>query len=321
MDLWCNLAIKLSAEQLTFIAERVETPDDRLKDENLSMTELKEKVYCNFTLLRNQAVFSLNFEDWKAYLDRRWEHFVHMGGRYNPVGPAFHQWRNLYGSAKNARSKSVVVFSIACMKYCSTAITSAKQIMRSLAEKADAFDAAVQAAHARRDEITETTKDASAKIEGVRKSISELTKKLHRTAYNFPKPPVMPDFPDKADEMRSDIPYPVHDYNPMENPGKVDDQLADLRQGDKLSIIVAMLNAQQGKLDAAIYHKCNQHLSDKKGMKMGDKVPELESFLPKLQGTGEDRADALPALIGAPIGKLQSRLQKRKKELDRYNVS
>jgi hypothetical protein len=311
--------MKLSEDQLSFLAEKVEIPDDRLKDDNATMTELKEKVYCDFTLLRSQPMGKLSFSDWKAYLNRRWEHFVFMGGKFNPAGLV--QWRSFYGSAKDGRSKKVVCFGIECMKYCSMAITSTKQMMRLLAEKADAFDTDVQAAHIHRDEITQTTNDASAGVQDMKKSISELTDKLSRPANNFRREPVMPDFPDNLYDMRSAIPYPLQKYNPMENPGKVDDPLVELRSGDGLSIITAMQNAQEGRLDAAIYHLCSTHLTAEKGKKTGKKLPELESFLPKLKGTEEDRANALPAAIGTPIGKLQSRLQKLRQDLDRYNVS
>jgi len=327
LDLWCNLAIKLTPAQLEFLAERVQKPDDRLKIQNVlkKLTKFKEQIFCDFTLLRCGPLASLSFEDWKAYLDRRWEHFVLMGGRFNPTGGLVH-WKNFYGNATEARKVKVVKFGIAAMKYCALAVTSAKQTLRLLAEQADKLDADFESASKTRLADMEDIQGWPEDRKLLKEAIGTLTTKLGRPDSKFPREPVMPEMPEwDAYLTRGSVPYPEGTYNPMANPGKVDDPLLDLIAGSvdaRTELINAMKSAEVGKLDAALYNTCNTQFEaqDKKNANAKNKDGP-DGFLPTLTGTEKDKANLLPQSMGRPISRLQSLLLRRRQELVRYHVS
>jgi hypothetical protein len=110
----------------------------------------------------------------------------------------------------------------------------------------------------------------------------------------------------------------------LEDMKTVPKTLLDLMEVDRehQDLITAMLNAQDGKFDAALYHICSTQFDAQE--KINGKASNKEgpeSFLPKLHGTEQDKANSLPQSMGRPISRLQSLLQKRRQELIRYNVS
>jgi hypothetical protein len=236
---------------------------------------------------------------------------VFTGGKYSPIGASMGNWRTFYGTSKEARSHKIVKFGVAVMKYCRTAVGSAKQILRTLAGRAEELDARAQDAAKEYETFLEENKALLEKIGEAKNAVNDLCIKLGRTGSKFPAEPNVPKLLE-LESVRDTIPFPRGGYNPLENAFEVDDPLLDV--GEDHPLIKAMLKAQRGLLDADIYVQCKQ-LDEKK-----DKTGP-ESLLPRLSGTESDRATSLPKTIGSLINTFQSSLQRRFSDLETHHVS
>ena len=130
-----NLAIKLTADQLKFMRERVAEPERRWAGCRDDLIALRERIYADFTLLRSSQMFALSIPQWKDFLDRRWHQFASQEFTMNPVGDSL--WVDFW---KNRTKAHVMLFHTTLPPFCDAAVRTTKQKLRILATQAEKSD-------------------------------------------------------------------------------------------------------------------------------------------------------------------------------------
>ena len=126
--------MKTSWSQVKFMLERVAEDDPlypRSKDNQIAE---REKVFCNYTLLRSQGVSQLPEQAWKDFFDRRWRQFALSGYLVLSEDP---KWAAYW---KHQTVKATLDFHVKLPLFCTLVVSATKQKLRDLAERSLAQD-------------------------------------------------------------------------------------------------------------------------------------------------------------------------------------
>ena len=115
--------------------ERVGQSDTRWQGTAAELVATREKVYCDFTILRASQVTSLSEEEWKLFMDRRWNQFALCGFTMTPPHPS--PWLEFW---RTRHAKKTLEFHTKLPAYTRKAVAATKQKLRELADKARAAD-------------------------------------------------------------------------------------------------------------------------------------------------------------------------------------
>ena len=136
LRLVCLLALKMTLKQLDFMRSRVGQHDPLYPLNKQHEIAEREKVFCNFTLLRSKTMTTLPEQEWMDFLDRRWRQYSEFCGfSFGANDPA---WAAFW---KPQLIRATIEFHASIVPYCALAVITVKQKLRELAEKAVKADA------------------------------------------------------------------------------------------------------------------------------------------------------------------------------------
>ena len=95
----------------------------------------REKVFCNFTLLRSKQMTTLKEQEWMDFLDRRWRQYSEYC-RFS-FGVGLPVWEAFW---KNQTTKATIEFHVSLVSHCAMVVTTVKQKLRDLAERSAKAD-------------------------------------------------------------------------------------------------------------------------------------------------------------------------------------
>ena len=136
LRLICGLAIALSATQVRFIGQRVGSIDERWSGTQAELIAHKERLYADFKLLRSAQLTRMGEEEWKAYLDRRWEQFAKCDFTFRPKDSRLRLWPAYWAAAKATAAKNAMQVQTILPSYTARAVQTTKIKLGKLAKKA-----------------------------------------------------------------------------------------------------------------------------------------------------------------------------------------
>jgi len=90
----------------------------------------REKLFCNFTLLRAKAVTTLSEQQWMDFFDRRWRQYALCGFTFLPL--LLSQWAAFW---KSQTVRQTIDFHVKLPEHCAKVVSTIKQKLRDLAER------------------------------------------------------------------------------------------------------------------------------------------------------------------------------------------
>ena len=138
LRLICKLAMDTLPDELTFMTKRVGEEDERWQGTPAGLIVQREKIYADFTLLRSAQVRLLKGQDWKDFLDRRWEQYAECGFNFKP--PNMQSWTDFWKKARTTPAKAALEKQTALPAYTRKAVQTTKQKLRALAKQAEDGD-------------------------------------------------------------------------------------------------------------------------------------------------------------------------------------
>jgi len=130
LRLICLLALKMTLNQLDFLRDRVGEHDPLYPLNKQHEIAEREKVFCNFTLLRSKTLTTLPEQGWMDFLDRRWRQYSEFCGFSFGANDA--TWAAFW---KPQVIRATVEFHASLVPYCALVVITVKQKLRDLAER------------------------------------------------------------------------------------------------------------------------------------------------------------------------------------------